>query len=467
MTRTAKLSFYFIIFIIFGLVGMWMPLLGDDLHWGTYFGSNYFPQGIFLKYDGRYLGDLLVIAMTKYKPFAFLGYGTFMTTIVYLIQLIREQIKTPKTIGLVSASLATIFILLTPHSIFKQILGWHAGFANYVPSLVFPLFMLYLVLKNYDNKNIHYYRTSTILIFLASIFAQFFAEHVTILNVFNVILVWLFFRKHFGDEFKKILNFILVGNFLGAFLMFINGAYIKIIFGNDSYRSLKGSSNSDTMIHYMLTQFSTKHLIMLIIAILIFSILVIFYTLHIRNTKQKIANFSLLLSGFVVVAPFIVVSPFGSRCMFATYMFFATIFIVNFDLLTEAYEKYLLPVFMVIALGLGIKTDAMSHNYGNTFNMQIQYSTYQNTVKRNTQYFLQYKDTNHIWTTAAIQNDVNFSELYVTNKDRNMVPINYYDWTDAKRQLKDKHFKNHDAYMKAFDQQILKKVKLIQAKDNK
>jgi len=467
MTRTAKLSFYFIIFIIFGLVGMWMPLLGDDLHWGTYFGSNYFPQGIFLKYDGRYLGDLLVISMTKLKPIAFLGYGTFMTTIVYLIQRIREQIKAPKSIGLVSASLATIFILLTPNAIFKQILGWHAGFANYVPSLVFPLFMLYLVLKNYDNKNVHYYRTSTYLIFFAAIFAQFFAEHVTILNVFNSILVWLFLRKHFGNEFKKVLNFILAGNFIGAFLMFINGAYLKILFGTDSYRSLKGSSNSDTMVHYMLTQFSTKHLIMLIVAILIFTVAVIFYTLRVRNTKQKIANFALLLSGFVVVAPFIVVSPFGSRCMFATYMFFATIFIINFDMLLDGYEKFVLPVFMVIAVGLGIKTDAMSHNYGNTFNMQVQYSMYQNNVQRNSQYFLQYKDTNHIWLTAPIQSDTNFSELYVKNKDRNMVPINYYDWTDAERKLKGKKFSNHDDYMKAFDQQILKKVKLIQAKENK
>ncbi|CAJ1183478.1 DUF6056 family protein [Companilactobacillus nantensis] len=467
MTRTAKLSFYFIIFIIFGLVGMWMPLLGDDLHWGTYFGSNYFPQGIFLKYDGRYLGDLLVITMTKFKPIAFLGYGTFMTAIVYLIQLIREQIKAPKSIGLVSASLATIFIFLTPNAIFKQILGWHAGFANYVPSLVFPLFMLYLVLKNYDNKNVHYYRTSTYLIFFAAIFAQFFAEHVTILNVFNVVLVWLFFRKHFGDEFKKVLNFIVAGNFIGAFLMFINGAYIKILFGTDSYRSLKGSSNSDTMFNYMRIQFTPKHLILLAVAILIFTAVVIIYSLKVRNTKQKIANFALLLSGFVVVAPFLVVSPFGSRCMFATYMFFVTIFVINFDILIEAYEKYLLPLFLLAAVGLGVKTDAMAHNYGKTFNMQVEYSTYQNNVQRNTQYFLQYKDTKHIWLTAPIESDANFAELYVKNKDRNMVPINYYDWTDALRKIKGKKFNSHDAYMKAFDQQILKKVKLIQAKESK
>jgi len=467
MTRTAKLSFYFILFIIFGLIGLWMPLLGDDLHWGTYFGSNYFPQGIFLKYDGRYLGDLLVITMTKVRPIAFLAYGTFMTTIVYLIQKIREQIKMPKSIGLVSASLATALILLTPKVIFKQILGWHAGFANYVPSLVFPLFMLYLVLKNYDNKDVHYYRTSTILIFFAAIAAQFFAEHITILNVFNSILVWLFLRKHFGNHFKKILNLILIGNFIGAFLMFINGAYLKILFGTDSYRSVKGSATADTMFNYMRTQFSMKHLLLLGVATLIFTVAVILYTLKIKNTKQKIANFSLLLSGFVVIAPFLVVSPFGSRCMFATYMFFIAIFAINFDLLLTAYERYILPIFMLIAIGLGIKTDAVAHNYGKTFNMQIQYSQYQNTVNRNTQYFLQYKDTNYIWLTAPIQDDGNFAELYVKDTNRNKVPINYYDWTDAANKIKKNKYQTHDEYMKAFDKQILQKVKLIQAKENK
>jgi len=465
MTRTAKVSFYFVLFIIFGLIGMWMPLLGDDLHWGTYFGSNYFPHGIFTYYDGRYLGDFLVITMTKLKPVAFMAYGIFPTTIIYLIQRIREQISLPKSIGLVSASLTTIFIFLTPKVIFKQILGWHAGFANYLPSVVFPLFFLYLVLKNYDNKNVHYYRTSTILIFFASVAAQFFAEHVTLLNCFNVLIVWLFLRSHFGDHFKRVLNLILAGNFLGAILMFINGAYIKILIGSDAYRSVSGSSSQDTFFHYMKITFTPKHLIIMGIAILIFSIATILYTRTLKNTKQKIANYALLLSAYVVIAPFMVVSPFGARCMFASYMFFVAIFTINLDLLLSSYQKYLFPLFTLIALVLGVRMDYISHDYGKTFDMQIQYSQYQNNVTRDSQYFLQYKDTDYIWLTAPIQNDNNFSELYVKNKKRNMIPINYYDWTDAARKIKNNKYQTHDEYMRAFDKQILEKVKLIQAKE--
>lgn len=465
MKRTAKLSFYFVLFIIFGLIGMWMPLLGDDLHWGTYFGSNYFPNGIFTYYDGRYLGDLLVIMMTKIKTVAFLAYGIFPTTIVYLIQKIREEITPTKNIGLVSSAIATTAILLSPVMIFKQILGWHAGFANYLPSAIFPLFMLYLVLKNYENKHVHYYRTQMVLIFLAAVAAQFFAEHVTLLNCFNVVLVWIFFRKHFGSEFKKVLNLILGGNFLGAILMFINGAYIKILFGSDAYRSVSGSGTKDTLFHYLRITYTPKHLIIVGTAVLIFSIFTIFYSLKLKNTKQKIANFALLLSTYVVIAPFIVVSPFGSRCMFASYVFLVTIFAVNFDIFFNNYGKILLPLFGLVTLILGVRMDYLSHDYGQTFDMQIRYSQYQNTITRDTQYFLQYRNDRYIWMTGPIQTDNNFSELYVTHKDRNMVPINYYDWTDAQRKLKNKHFKTQTDYMKAFDKQILKKVKLIEAKE--
>lgn len=465
MTRTSKLSFYFILFIIFGLIGMWMPLLGDDLHWGTYFGSNYFPQGIFTYYDGRYLGDLLVIAITKVKVLAFLAYGIFPTTIVYLIQKIREQISPAKNIGLVSSALATALILLTPASIFKQILGWHAGFANYLPSTIFPLFLLYLVLKNYDNKNVHYYRTSMFLIFLAAISAQFFAEHITLLNCFNIILVWIFLRKHFGEQFKKVLNLILIGNFIGAILMFINGAYLKILFGSDSYRSVSGGETKDTMLHYLRISYTSKHLIIVGIILMLFTILAILYSLKLKNTKHKLANFALLLSTYVVIAPFIVVSPFGSRCMFASYIFLVTIFTINLDIFFNNYEKILLPLFSLIALVLGVRMDYLAHDYGQTFDMQIEYSQYQNTISRDSQYFLKYRDDKYIWMTGPIETDNNFSELYVKNKDRNMVPINYYDWTDVKRKLKNKKFKSRDEYMKAFDKGILKKVKLIQAKN--
>ncbi|MFC6324081.1 DUF6056 family protein [Companilactobacillus baiquanensis] len=466
MKRTTKLSFYFIIFIIFGLIGYFMPLTGDDLNWGSYWGNNYFPQGHFLTYDGRYLGDLLVIVMTKVKPVAFVAYGLFSALIVFMIQKIRDQLNKPKFIGLFTASIMATFLIIAPKSIFRQTLGWHAGFANYVPSVIFPLFLLYLFIKNYDKKEVHYYRTILFLSFLASVLTQLFAEHMTILNCFISVVIWLFFRKHFYDGAKKLFNYILLGNFIGAILMFINGAYIKILTGSDSYRHVTGSSAGDTIIGYMKHTYTPKFLVVISIATLIFIGAVIFYTYNLKDFKRKIVNYSLLIFAAMSVLPFLVVSPFGSRCMFASFIFSAAIIAINFDLITERFEKILLPIMTIIFLIVGIRMDYLAHDYGHSFNTSIDYTNYQNTVDRGTYYMLQYRDTNYIWLPAPVENDAVYNSLYVRHPERKFVAINYWDWTDAMRKAKAKN-PSRDDLMKEFDKQIKHKVKLINEKNSK
>ncbi|MFD1419196.1 DUF6056 family protein [Companilactobacillus keshanensis] len=466
MKRTTKLSFYIILFIVFGLIGFWMPLTGDDLNWGSYWGHNYFPEGHFLTYDGRYLGDLLVIVMTKIKPVAFVAYGLFSTLIVYMVQKIHDQLSKPKFIGLFTASIMAVFMIIAPKSIFRQTLGWHAGFANYVPSVIFPLLLLYLFLKNYDKKDVHYYRTITFLTFLASIATQMFAEHMTLLNCFISVIIWLFFRKHFYADAKRLFNYILLGNFIGAILMFINGAYIKVLTGTDSYRHVTGSNSGDTIISYMRNTYTPKFLALIIVAGFIFIAAVVLYTYRLKDLKRKIANYTLLVFAAVAVAPFLVVSPFGSRCMFASFVFCAAIIAINLDIIGDRFEKILLPLMTIIFLILGIRMDYLAHDYGNSFGTSIDYTNYQNTVKRNTYYMLQYRDTNYIWLPAPVENDAVYNALYVRHPKRKFVAINYWDWTDAMRKAKAKT-SNRDDLMKSFDKQIQHKVKLINEKNNK
>lgn len=466
MKRTTKLSFYLILFIIFGLIGFWMPLTGDDLNWGSYWGNNYFPQGHFLTYDGRYLGDLLVIVMTKVKPVAFIAYGLFSTLIIFMIQKIHDLLEKPKFIGLFTASIMATLMIIAPKSIFRQTLGWHAGFANYVPSVIFPLFLLYLFIKNYDKKDVTYYRTITFSVFLASILTQLFAEHMTLLNCFISVVIWIFFRKHFYNGARKLFNYILLGNFIGAILMFINGAYIKILTGTDSYRHVTGSSAGDTIIAYMRHTYTPKFLAFIIVAALIFSGAVIFYTYHLKDFKRKVANYTLLAFAVISVAPFLVVSPFGSRCMFASFIFCAAIIAINLDIITKRFEKVLLPIMTIIFLIVGIRIDYLAHDYGHSFNTSIDYTNYQNTVDRKTYYMLQYRDTNYIWLPAPVENDAVYNSLYVRHPERKFVAINYWDWTDAMRKAKSEtKSQNHNELMKKFDAQIKHKVKLINEKN--
>ncbi|APX72119.1 hypothetical protein M5C72_02970 [Companilactobacillus allii] len=455
MKRTVRLSFYVIIFLIFALIGYWMPMVGDDLNWWSGWGRQYFQSGNFTYYDGRYLGDLLIISMMKFKFIAFLAYGTFPTLIIYLIQKIREEIRPTNNIGLISAGITTLMFLLAPKLIFRQIWGWHSGFANYVPSVVFPLFLLYLVVKNIDNKNSKYLRTSTLLIFFAALFAQFFAEHITLLNCFNILLVWLLFRKRFSASFKKIIYVIMGGNFLGAILMFINGAYLKILIGSDAYRHVNGTE--DTLLTYFQNYFSASHIIIGFGIIIIAALVAAFFSYRLSNKKQAITNIGLILSGVVSVVPFIVISPFGSRCIFAAYAFGTALVAINLDILLDAYQKYLFPIITIALIAVGLKFDYIANDYGNTFNIAINYSGFQTTANRKTYYIPSYKNTDYIWSNDT-SNDPMFKAYYIIHKDNPVKPISYADWTDALKIVNKSKYKSNYFFMYAFDKQVQSKI---------
>ncbi|WP_164509393.1 DUF6056 family protein [Companilactobacillus jidongensis] len=462
MRRTAKLSFYVIIFLIFAMIGYWMPMVGDDLNWWSNWGKQYFQSGTFTYYDGRYLGDLLIISMMKFKFIAFLAYGTFPTLIVFLIQKIREEISPTKTLGLVSAGISAFFLLMAPKLIFKQIWGWHSGFANYVPSVVFPLFLLYLVIKNLDNQKIHYYRTSTMLIFFAAFFAQFFAEHITLLNCFNIVLVWLLFRKRFGNSFNKVIYSIMGGNFLGAILMFINGAYIKILAGTDAYRHVNGS-HQDTLFNYFQNYYSLKVILTIVAILFIAAIVTIVISIKLQNKKQAITNISLILSGIVAIIPFIIISPFGSRCIFASFTFGVTLVAINLDIVLEKYHKFVLPIVTLALIGAGIRDDYMAKDYGETLEIAIDYAAFQTNANSSVYYIPSYKNTDYIWSSDT-HNDAMFKSYYIENKNIPIVAISYADWRDALNTVNKKSYQAPYFRMEAFDKQIKEKVKLINAK---
>ena len=464
MKRTVKLSFYVIIFLIFALIGYWMPMVGDDLNWWSGWGLQYFSSGNFTYYDGRYLGDLLIISMMKFKFIAFLAYGIFPTLIVYLIQKIREEISPAGNIGLVSSGIATLMFLLVPKLIFKQIWGWHSGFANYVPSAVFPLFLLYLVIKNIDNKNSHYLRTPTLLIFFAALFAQFFAEHITLLNCFNIVLVWLLFRNRFSPSFKKVMYIIMGGNFLGAILMFINGAYTKVLTGSDPYRHVNGTQ--DTLLTYFQNYFSKSHIVIGFTVIIVAALIIVFLSFKLKNQKRAITNIGLILSSAVSIAPFIVISPFGSRCIFAAYTFCTALIAINLDIILDAYQKYLFPLVTIALIGVGLKTDYIANDYGNTFNIAKNYSAFQTQNNRNIYYIPSYKNTDYIWSNDT-SNDPMFKAYYIIHKNLPVQAINYADWTDALRIVNKKKYDSKNSFMTAFDEQIQHKVKLIEEKNSK
>lgn len=422
-----KYIWYIIFFVIFGLLGALMPYVGDDLNWQGHWGSQYFFSTDFLHYDGRYLGDLFVILLTRSKTFAFLLYGLCAITVIYLVQLIGKAIF-PKGSQQLAMFLTSIGLLLVPAFIFQQTWGWHAGFANYVPSVIFPLFFIYLVCRYYDQFN--HFRFSRFLEFavlIFAIFSQFLAEHVTVLNCFNVVIFWIFLRQHFSSSVQRQYFIPLtIGNGIGFILMFINGAYWEILLGHDNYRKV-GSSQGETLIPFIKYMFySKKHTAFLLIGLtfLIFLMWLNYHKFH--NFRQVLVNLLALLSCVVSILPFLIISPFGPRCLFLTYVLLLLVVVTNLVSLLNNYQKLAIPVAMLAVLIIGARFDYLAYNYGRIFELSKAYCIHQKKLQRKNNYVLNYPDTWYIWTANASDDRV-FRSYYIGKKQK-VVPVNYYQW---------------------------------------
>lgn len=444
---------YLIIFVIFGLIGYWMPLVGDDLNWWSAWGTHYFSSGTFLTYDGRYLGDLLVILMTHSKLISFCIYGSCAALITYLVNLI-SRILFQRDYQVIGAILMAIGLLLAPKDVFRQIWGWHAGFANYVPSIIFPLFFIYLICAYYDqpNKKINFSQSTSFLILLAAILSQFLAEHITLLNCFNDFLLLIFFRRHFSPEFfKKYFRWIFIGNLIGAFLMFINGAYIKLLFaGHDSYRHI--DSQQAALLPYLKT-FVSHYRIILLLIILLVIILVNFYyqTAYSNYSKLKLINEWLIIDAIVALLPFIVITPFGPRCIFGSYTLIIALLVINLTARLPHYYKILTPLSLLALLFLGFYFNKISLNYYQTNKLSQDYCQYQQTLQRKDFYVINYSNIDYLWS-SNMSEDPMFLHFFVGDSNHKIIAVNYEDWQAYAPHYKVGNFQK-------FEQQIIRQHK--------
>ncbi|UQS83585.1 hypothetical protein [Bombilactobacillus thymidiniphilus] len=426
-------------FLLFGLLGYWMPLVGDDLNWWSTWGQNYFFNGTFLNYDGRYLGDLLIILMSHLPIISFLIYGFCGSLLAYLIARILRIIF-PHSNYYLRLVLSSLALLLLPRSIFRQIWGWHAGFANYGPSLIFPLFFIALTLKYWNNKQ-HPQFNHSWLLFISAIAAQFLAEHITLLNCLNIVLVLILGRQHLTSSFKKqYLKPLALGNFLGAILMFCNGAYVRVLMGKDTYRSV-GQVQQDTLINYLKNLFVGRPHLMLAMLIFVFVLVVLCWLnwQRFHNRLLLVTNCWLLLSATVSQAPFIVISPYGPRCQFVFVIFLWLIILLNILPWLNLAPRIFSVLVTLFFLFTGIKFDHIAYDYHQTFVVATALSIEQGRQHVKHTYVLNYRDVNFIWATNSSW-DANF-KAYFVNPESKVVPVDYQTWQDLSQglNLKQKH----------------------------
>ena len=264
MTKLIKKNKSIIItFILVFVISLLFPFSGDDWQWKfqgwdtikSFYANEYL--------NGRYLGNIFIVIMSKNSIIRGLFIAGILTAIV---EIISRKTKT-------EYSFIWSIILLMPLVIFRQTIPWASGFTNYVISTLFLLIDIEILKKAYSNK----FSISKIIFSSFLFYAScLFIENQTICLVLALfILNIMYFIKN--KAINKSLIVLFFSTILGTITMFYHPAYFKVIDGTDGYRTFANgitgifitvSTNLETTIHRFLIFESLA--IMILITLLMF-----------------------------------------------------------------------------------------------------------------------------------------------------------------------------------------------------
>lgn len=351
---------YILVFFVFIVLSILIPLTsGDDLDWGTYGGLERLATH-FRGYNGRYVGNIIILAITRFTVLRVVFYALINTLLVYSIT------KLSLYSNRMTPILTTTLLLVVSVDVYAQTFGWYSGFANYNVSIALSLFVWSRIRSN-PVKKIDYF-----MIPVLTLFAQLCMENVTIYNVLiSAAMALLNIRKR---PVKEFLYFIF--SVIGVIIMFSNSAYQTIASHQDDYRTIDFNAIFDVLFTKLSQYyFINNWLILLLIAIiscilykqksklacLVRFILILFpiTSFLFSKTRVQLANVPRIVSisffalgivfllslilvilkliipfesklwlifvGFstaIIIAPMLLISPFGPRVMLTSYVFF-------------------------------------------------------------------------------------------------------------------------------------------------
>lgn len=216
-------------FAVLAVLAMLFPYTGDDWAWGSSIGIDRLQCG-FVDYNGRYVGNLLVLLLTRMPLLKALVMSAAVVGLAYGIG--RFVNSSNRSLFW----LALLMIGLVPTAVRAQGLVWTSGFTNYaVPALGVVVYAN--CFKEVFSESYRPNKKLVIPLFLLGIFNSLIMENVTIYNVFAGLGVLVFTRIKHGIWDRVQISFV-CGSILGAVLMFTNGAYTKIAAEEDGYRTM-------------------------------------------------------------------------------------------------------------------------------------------------------------------------------------------------------------------------------------
>ncbi len=225
--QTALLSVS--LFIAFAALAYLFPYTGDDWYWGSQFGLDRLSDW-FRDYNGRYAGNLLVLALTRSKLLSSIVMGVSLVCVCLLPKLFAAAK------GFTAYAFSTLLFLLLPREIFAQAVAWTSGFSNYVPPILLTMLYFAVVKNVFDENPPKYNSLMCVPVAVTGFISALFMENVTLFNIGASLIIigysYLRFKKVYLVHLMHLVSCV-----AGAVLMFSNSAYGLIAEKQDFYRT--------------------------------------------------------------------------------------------------------------------------------------------------------------------------------------------------------------------------------------
>lgn len=222
--------FYTFIFVFLFILSYYFPYSNDDWVWGSKIGIERFENG-FKDYNGRYLGNTLVLVLTRSN----LLKSLFMTITYFGIGYLIKKIVNKNNNGIMIFSILMLFLI--NRCVFRETIVNTSGFINYSFNMFLVLIFIAYIKDVFKKVNFKEKWYNLILLFLLGLSSTLFMEHITtyLLVLCTVLCVYSYIK------YKKIPKSYLIyfaGVIIGSIIMFSNGAYMHVVKGDDFYRTV-------------------------------------------------------------------------------------------------------------------------------------------------------------------------------------------------------------------------------------
>lgn len=299
---------YFLTIIFWGIFYYFLPLAGDDWAWGSSLGIERMKNA-FDGYNGRYLGNLLIILITRSVIAKLIVCSLTMFLLILILSKIFDAMSNhdKHTASYLLAFSSVLFLILPnqiafgelqPFQIFGSTIGWLSGFTNYVvPSVLILLYYYFVTNRGYDNRRMY------ALLFVDGVSACLCVEHYTLFCLLFSFFI-IVYRLYFYKNLCKKSVFFFSGSFVGALIMFSNSSYRLMQEGDvsNNQRAVGFLGSFKQYANYVFGANANKTIVIIfeiVLLLVIASTLAFFFAKLYKALKQK--NISKLLPIICIV----------------------------------------------------------------------------------------------------------------------------------------------------------------------